>query len=60
MIVTRDNSTSIAKRKRFLRSELERLEKIRDENVLPEILPFLKSYLTELREELRGYEDATA
>jgi hypothetical protein len=48
------------KRKRFLRRELDRLGKIPIENILPEVLPFLQTYLTELNDELRSYEDDTA
>jgi hypothetical protein len=48
------------KRKRFLRRELDRLGKIPIENILPEVLPFLQTYLTELNDELRSYEDETA
>jgi hypothetical protein len=60
MTGTPTSFASIQRRKRFLRKELERLGEIRNENVLPEVLPFLKSYLVELSDELRSYEDDNA
>jgi hypothetical protein len=59
MKITRKD-TAGEKEKRDLQKEVEQLERIVPEHVLPEVLPLLKSHIKSRKEKLRTFEDSHA
>ena len=53
---TTKTTDEVAKRRRFINAEIERIRAISPQNVLPEVLPFVRDYERQLRDELKKLE----